>query len=493
MGKTVPVRSVRQKKKIRKPMSKKMKIILSCVISAVLLTGAIIGLVLGLTKNRSVFYYLKLEQEVGSETYTIKSASKKLKGKVVIPETYKGKKITKIDDKAFYKSNITSIILPDSITSFGVSAFAYSQKLEKVKTPANLEVIGQSCFVKCEKLKSFEVSEATKDIGSSAFNSCESISSIVLKNNVENIQRGAFRNCKSLTTITIPASVTNIGGPLFTYCNNLVEIKVEEGNTAYSSFNGSNCLVDLFNNNLISGCKTSVIPDGVKSIGESSFEGVVGLTSINFPASVETIKNSAFYGCSGLGTEDDYELELLTITYVEPKAFHSCAGLKKVTLGGVLDIPEDNDFSYGGNEDACIPSSMFTGCKNLKEVTISAPSVKALPLSMFSGCKNLETVNIENSLEIIGSNAFDGCEKLVNITLPTSLDEICSTAFGGCVLLTEVYIPESVTIIEDYAFFGCSDSLVLKMQTTSKLEGYSEKFDYYSETKRLTVEWGVTL
>jgi hypothetical protein len=117
---------------------------------------------------------------------------------------------------------------------------------------------------------------------------------------VTSIGDDAFNGCSDLSSIDIPNSVTNIGGTAFQDCSGLTSIVVEAGNTVYDSRNNCNAIIKTETNELIVGCKNTVIPNTVTSIGGSAFSGCSGLTSIDIPNSVTSIGNLAFNGCSGL-------------------------------------------------------------------------------------------------------------------------------------------------------------------------------------------------
>ena len=110
----------------------------------------------------------------------------------------------------------------------------------------------------------------------------------------------AFLYCSRLTSIEIPNSVTTIGNSAFRDCSSLASISVAAGNTTYDSRDNCNAIIETATNTLIAGCKNTVIPNSVTTIGNNAFYGRNSLKSIEIPNSVTTIGNSAFSGCSSL-------------------------------------------------------------------------------------------------------------------------------------------------------------------------------------------------
>ena len=235
---------------------------------------------------------------------------------------------------------------------------------------------------------------------------------------VTSISSSAFWDCSGLTSVTIPNSVTSISSFGFTGCSGLISIKVENGNQTYDSRNNCNAIIEKSTNTLIVGCKNTIIPNNVTSIGYNAFYFCSSLTSIIIPNSVTSIGNSAFFGCSGLTS---------------------------------ITIP-NSVTSFG--------SATFSNCSGLTSVTIPN-SVTSIGSAAFQGCSGLTSVTIPNSVSSIGYCAFGYCSGLTSVTIPNSVTSICEFAFYNCSGLTSVTIPNSVTSIGQYAFGSCNLSTII--------------------------------
>lgn len=133
-------------------------------------------------------------------------------------------------------------------------------------------------------------------IGERAFDRCSDLTSVTIPSCVTSIGPQAFQDCSGLTSVTIPSNATSIGQWAFHGCSGLNSIIVEDGNTVFDSRNDCNAIIETSSHLLVAGCKNTVIPSNVTSIGWMAFEGCSGLASITIPSNVTKIEGGAFRG-----------------------------------------------------------------------------------------------------------------------------------------------------------------------------------------------------
>ena len=203
-----------------------------------------------------------------------------------------------IDEAAFSGcSELSSAIIPRGMKFIGHSTFKGCSSLTSIRIPEGVTAIGEDAFCDCYRLTSVVISESVENIGDGAFSGCYSLKSLIISNNVTSIERGAFSGCSGLQSLFIPKSVAYIGRGAFSGCSGLESIIVDGNNKCYDSRGGCNAIIETSTNRLISGCKTTVIPNSVKWIGASAFDGCTGLTSIIIHDNIRIIDECAFKNC----------------------------------------------------------------------------------------------------------------------------------------------------------------------------------------------------
>lgn len=140
-----------------------------------------------------------------------------------------------------------------------------------------------------------------ESIGSNSLNGCSLITEIKLPEGLKRIEAGAFATC-GISEIYIPASVTDIRHSIISLCDNLTTITVDAENEVYDSRENCNAINETATNTLVAGCKTTVIPNGIRKIGTYAFGHCTGLTELEIPEGVYTISEGAFNYCTNLTT-----------------------------------------------------------------------------------------------------------------------------------------------------------------------------------------------
>lgn len=304
--------------------------------------------------------------------------------------------VSSVGKYALYScSNLSSVTLGSNITSIGMYSFGFCKKLVDIVIPSNVRNIFAYAFQYCSSLTSVTIMDGVQQIGEKAFECCSGLTNINIPNSVTGIFNSAFSGCSSLVNVFIPKSVKNIGLLVFSHCYMLERIAVDAENIKYDSRDDCNAIIETAKNELISGCKSTVIPNNVTSIKNYAFYGCANLTSITIPKSVESIGASAFDGCTSL-----INIRIPnTVKSLGGSAFSRCGSLREISIPNSL---------------TCIKSNTFSECKSLTSIKIPN-SITAIDYSAFWRCSSLKSVIIGKNVTDIGTQAFDKCASLKSV------------------------------------------------------------------------------
>ena len=132
-----------------------------------------------------------------------------------------------------YCPALNHVTIPDNVTKIGTSAFCVCSGLSDITLGRGLTTIGDFAFKNCDSLETIQLPSNLKKIGKEAFCECDILKSITLQDSVTDIGEGAFSSCPELESITIPENVTTIKSGTFDYCYRLKSITLPAGLTSF--------------------------------------------------------------------------------------------------------------------------------------------------------------------------------------------------------------------------------------------------------------------
>ena len=329
-----------------------------------------------------------------------------------------------------YKDEITSVSLPDGLTSIGEYAFNDHFYIQTISIPISVTKIGAWAFGN-SNIQTIVIPQNVTEIGAGAFWQ-SALTSIEIPDKVKIIGEKAFWNSPSLTSVSIGKGVQYIGDQAFTTCDALSTIIVDGLNKYF--YTEENVLFNLSKNKLIqfpigSESTTYEIPTTVKTIEQYAFADDKNIITVVIPKSVQNIGAYAFLNCVNLTSADIPE----GVQIINKWTFASCGALSSVNISSSVTSIEEYAFRY---------------------------------------CSSLEAVTIPENVTSIGSDAFYGCTGLHSLTIPENVTTIGNTTFSNCTGLTEITSKATTPpVAGTYAFYQIDKSIPLFVPIES-IEAY---------------------
>lgn len=485
---------------------------ISFALAVCLLTGMLSVTASALTQNEAGYagLYNKVPSSNGSGyTYRFLSANtiaitdyKGYDTEVTIPSKIDGYTVTGVENMD--TSNIKKIVMPDTVTYIGESAFADSSDgvpLEEVVLSKNLKTIGPWAFSRCFELKSIDIPESVNEIEYGAFSGCYSLENFNVSKNTdfgENVFGENFWS--SMNALSDDYNT-------WLYDDNASDFFVWNG--CLFAYRGSSktpiipsgvCGIGdkVFENSDITGV---TIPEGVRYINNGAFKECTSLKSVKFPNSLKRIGSVAFSGCTSLSSVT-FGSGLKSIEYY---GFSDCESLKKVVLPEGLEKLDGAFYECYNLENITFPSSLseidpersaIYDTKWYENIADSAPIYCG---GIFLGFKvgyNTPYKNIKiNSTYTVRAGTktvyMNECyvDKLTTLNLPDGLKSLTIKSprnnVNGNYKITKLTVPESVDYVD---IEGMSDLKTLKLPTTAKLGAGC--FNYCTEIENLTIPKG---
>ncbi|MGN1363993.1 MAG: leucine-rich repeat domain-containing protein [Victivallis vadensis] len=318
--------------------------------------------------------------------------------------------VKKIGESAFNGSRVTSVNIGEGVEEIGYAAFMSTKQLQSITLPSSLRRIGEIAFY------------------------LSNLPAVTLPEGLVQIDSAAFK-ATLLTALHIPASVTAIYGSPAPGCLNLAEITVAPDNPNYSA--QDNVLYDKAKETLIqysTGAKNTsfAVPEGVKTLGRSCFNGAYALTSLILPDSLERINFEALT-----------ELRITSLTIpanvqvIEKSALCGLANLSEFSVAeGSQFFTAQDGVLFDKNQSVLV---QYPGGNTRTSYTVP-DTVTEIASGAFRGIRNLATVTLQEGVQIIRILAFYASYAITGISIPASVVTIEDGAFGFLSKLTEITV-----------------------------------------------------
>ena len=438
-------------------------------------------------------------------------------GSVTVPSsiTVNGKTyaVIRIGDHAFDKcTNLTSLTLPEGISTLGNWSISQCPALKSITIPNSVYEVGQSVLMDNTALTSVTIGTGLSELTKYMFIRCSALTEVYVPNNVTTIGFSVFRDCTKLKKVTLGTGMKTIESQAFentTALKTVICRATTPPSVTSSTFSGSNqsdaglyvpyLSIDTYKNTnywrgfsfvtstydfysgglYYSKRSSNTVAVTYRDENKDNYTGYVTIpSSVSYGGTtytVTTIGSTAFKGTNDGGHLTGVSIPN-TVTTIESDAFWLQMNLTSVTIPSSVTT---------------IDNYAFCWCSSLTSITIPN-SVTSLGKNVFSQCKKLASVTIGSGVQKLDNYAFYGCEKLTSIAIPGNVKSIGSNTFEGCTALGSVTIGAGVTSIGSNAFNNCPALTAITCWNTTPPSISSSSFissHYSNATLRVPVKF----
>ena len=423
-------------------------------------------------------------------------------------------KLQSIGERAFYKSGITSLIIPNSVTYLGselcylcssLSNFTFQKgsnittlpismirectKITEVTIPSHM-IFTQNTFSYCYGMLNYYLEDNTHD----SYIEIDGV--IFTKDMVYIIYYPAGRKGDYL----IPNQTIQVANYAFSG-STLTVLNFSESVKVINSYTFSKSTIEVFNlpsgltqigSSAFADCtrlKSIILPESIKEIGQNAFQSCTGLDAIRLPSNLTSVGGGIFIGCKST----------LNITFAPESTYHAVDQMicdKDNTqiimyLGTNTTITIKQTFQHiktsafqrntylthvyfeTNSSLIWIYPSAFSECSELQYIEFPERLIKIYE-SAFSMCSKLKSITIPSSCTIIGASSFIRCTSLENVTIHDHEEayNISGNAFAHCIKLSNVSIGDNLDIIDNQCFYNCSSLKTIEIPCTCKSLNY---------------------
>ena len=380
------------------------------------------------------------------------------------------RKLEAIFPKALEGTAILSFSIPQTVSQVGFACLCNCFNLKNVDfSKSNMKEIPDKILANCSHIQTILLSNTITSIGESAFEGCGLRSIDLSKSLLENISAKSFKDCKSLHTINFPQSLKKIGEECF--CGSLINRNLDLSQTFLSqipskAFYSSNISIINF-------------PRYLTDIHHSAFQYCSNLITINLPMKLREISSSSFANCLNLTSAD---FSRTSLSYIPTRAFYCCYNLTSILLPDSIRVIESEAFSSTMISKINFPQNLekinnlaFSNCKSLNVLDLSKSQVSSIESGSFTNCTSLSQIYFSNctleniglmcfcstaietlilgKVQLLSVGSFANCKQLKSVDLTQStLKSINESMFSGCISLSFIKWPIHLQVIDKFAF-----------------------------------------